>query len=54
MATCPYCNRPLVPCPQGEACPGSVPFQPDPCTTCHRGAICPTHGNRWPRGKVRN
>lgn len=49
-ATCPYCTEPLQPCPATPTCPGSHPGHPSPCTHCHHGYICPTHGHHWPGG----
>lgn len=48
MPTCGYCQHTLTACPRGRDCPG--PYAPTPCTDCHHGLVCPTHGTRWPAG----
>ncbi|WP_409328888.1 hypothetical protein [Trujillonella humicola] len=44
---CRHCDRLLLPCPHGPACPGHSSVRSPVCTDCSWGLRCPRHGRRW-------
>lgn len=45
---CAHCRIQTLPCPLGDACPGTRHIgTPRSCTHCHRGRTCPRHGRHW-------
>ena len=44
---CRHCDRLLLACPLGPACPGSPLTRPGACIQCSWGLRCREHGRRW-------
>lgn len=44
---CRHCDRLLLLCPLGPACPGSSLTRPSACRQCSWGLRCPRHGRHW-------